>query len=118
MKNKILYNHLQLNKDGLYDQLETAITLERDTDFDNIGVKVTAATRIKILNKLIDIFKMIRYYRFEDALQEMSGITKRLKLHFNQLQKLNQPNYKVNIKYFSDIMKVLYSIIITSKKIR
>ena len=117
--NKKLYQHIQINKNGLHEQLDIAKKVEQDTDLDqNIGVKVTASTRIKILNKLISIFKMIKYSKYDTALEEMNGLTKRLKLHFYQLKKLKQPNYDTNVKFFTDIMKVLYSMIITSKKIR
>ena len=116
--NKALYYHLQENKNHLHEELDNArIIKERSSldDPDELGVKIASTTREKIFKQLIHIFKLIRHYQFTEALHEMSFITKRMKLHFYQLRKLGQPNYNVNVKYFTDLMKVCYSIIMNCK---
>lgn len=121
--NKALYHHLNMNKSNLHDELDRAVRLKEKSslDDDTLGVKITSLTREKILKQLIYIFKLIRHYDFVKALEEMTYVGKRMKLHFYQLRKLKQPNYETNVKFFTDIMKVCYSIIINckaSKKIR
>lgn len=121
--NQALYHHLNVSKGDLHDELDRAIQQKQRSslDDDTLGVKIASTTREKIFKQLIYIFKLIRHYSFVEALEEMSFVAKRMKLHFYQLRKLNQPNYETNVKYFTDIMKVCYSIIINckaSKKIR
>jgi len=116
--NKALYHHLASNKQNLHDELDMARGLKERSSLDNhdeIGIKITSTTREKIFKQLIHIFKLIRHYDFTEALKELCFCSKRMKLHFYQLRKLGQPNYEDNVKYFTDLMKVCYSIIINCK---
>jgi uncharacterized protein YaaN involved in tellurite resistance len=113
-----LYHHLNMNKQHLHDELDRARDLKQRSsldDPDELGIKIVSTTREKIFKQLIHIFKLIRHYEFQDALKEMTFTTKRMKLHFYQLRKLGQSNYEDNVKYFTDLMKVCYSIIINCK---
>ena len=115
--NKALYHHLNMNKSNLHDELDRAIVLKEKSDFDDtFGVKIVSTTREKIFKQLINIFKLIRHYEFDSAIYQLNNVAKRIKLHFYQLRKLGQPDYNVNVKYFTDLMKVCYSIIINCKK--
>jgi len=120
--NHALYHHLNMNKSNLHDELDRAIRQKEKSNLDDtLGVKITSTTREKIFKQLIYIFKLIRHYDFGKALEEMTFVCKRIKLHLYQLKKLEQPNYEDNVKYFTDLMKVCYSIIINckaSKKIK
>tara|TARA_R110000772_G_scaffold177080_2_gene288713 strand:- start:568 stop:933 length:366 start_codon:yes stop_codon:yes gene_type:complete len=120
--NKALYHHLNKNKSHLHDELDNAIIMKEKSDFDDtFGVKMVSTTREKIFKQLIQIFKLIRHYEFDTAICHINNVAKRIKLHFYQLRKLNQPDYETNVKYFTDLMKVCYSIIInckTSNRIR
>ncbi len=122
--NRALYQHLASNKENLHDELDRAISQKEKSSLDEpneLGVKITSTTREKIFKQLIHIFKLIRHYEFDRALGEISIVAKRIKLHFYQLRKLKQPNYNVNVKFFTDLMKVCYSIIVNckaSKRIR
>ena len=121
--NRALYQHLNNNKSNLHDELDRAISAKEKSslDDDTLGVKITSTTREKIFKQLIHIFKLIRHYEFDKALGEIAIVSKRIKLHFYQLRKLKQPNYDINVKYFTDLMKVCYSIIVNckaSKRIR
>lgn len=122
--NRALYQHLASNKENLHDELDRAISQKEKSSLDEpneLGVKITSTTREKIFKQLIHIFKLIRHYEFDRALGEITIVAKRIKLHFYQLRKLKQPNYNVNVKFFTDLMKVCYSIIVNckaSKRIR
>ena len=107
-----------MNKQHLHDELDRARSLKERSSLDNpdeLGIKIVSTTREKIFKQLINIFKLIRHYDFTQALNEMSFITKRMKLHFYQLRKLGQPNCEDNVKYFTELMKVCYSVIINCK---
>ena len=114
--NQLLYSHLNMNKNKIHDELDrTVIQKEKSNLYDTLGVKIASTTREKILKQLIYIFKLIRHYQFEEALKEMLFVSTRMKLHFYQLRKLKQSNYEINVKYFTDLLKVCYSIIINCK---
>ena len=115
--NGALYHHLNKNKSNLHDELDETIRRKEQSNLDDeLGVKITATTREKILISLINIFKLIRHSHFDTALKEINFVVKRMKIHFNQLRKLDQNNYITNVKYFTDLMKVCYSIIINCKR--
>jgi len=115
--NKALYHHLNMNKSNLHDELDRAIIKKEKSNFDDtFGVKIVSTTREKIFKQLIQIFKLIRHYEFDTALYQINNVAKRIKLHFYQLRKLEQPNYETNVKFFTDLMKVCYSIIINCKR--
>ena len=116
--NKALYHHLASNKENLHEELDRARNMKQKSslDDDTLGVKIVSTTREKIFKQLICIFKLIRHYQFEEALKEINFVAKRIKLHFYQLRKLKQPNYETNVKFFTDLMKVCYSIIVNCKR--
>ena len=115
--NKHLYYYLNKSKDDLHDELDKARYKKNvsSIDDDTMGVKITATTREKILIKFINIFRLLRYNDFVRALEEITNLSKRIKLHFYQLRKLKQPEYEINVKYFTDLMRVCYSIIVNSQ---
>ena len=136
--NKLFINELQRNKDHLYQELEIATDLKNDTDFDEtFGVKITATTREKIFKEAIEIFKLMKKIcigrpaklpslkRFlqsglgkvglsslEEISQRTIKLSKRIKLHFYQIKKLKQDNYKDNVEYFTNLLKVIYSFLL------
>ncbi len=116
--NKAVYHELNKNKEYLHDELDKAILLKNEFSFDDfeIGMKLTALTREKIFRSLINIFKLVRHYNFQEAEKELLLVSKRIKLHLYQMKKLYQSNIKENKEYFTDVIKVLLMIIINSKR--
>ena len=126
--NKLFINELQRNKDHLYQELEIATDLKNDTDFDEtFGVKITSTTREKIFKEAIEIFKLMKYSLLgkskvkgvegdksplEEISQRTIKLSKRIKLHFYQIKKLKQDNYKDNVEYFTNLLKVIYSFLL------
>lgn len=116
--NKALYHELNRNKENLHDELDKAILLKNEFSLDDfeIGMKLTALTREKIFKSLINIFKLVRHFKFQEAEKELLLVSKRIKLHLYQMKKLCQTNIAENKKYFTEIIKVLLMIIINEKR--
>ena len=115
--NKALYDHLAINRANLHEELDRAIQKKNQMGFEGIefGMKITSTTREKIFRSFVNIFKLLRYYKFDEAQKEIMIVSKRCKLHFYQLKKLNLKEREKNIEYITDIMKVCYSILLNSK---
>ena len=107
IKNKI---YTTINQ--LHEELDKSYEFKKDLDFDTeLGELVTTITRIKILREFINIFKLTKSLDKKTLiLEKTSNLTKRCKLHFCQLKKLQTENYEDNVKYFTTLMKVIYSL--------
>jgi hypothetical protein len=114
MINHNLKKYLNINKSQLHEELDIAIKLKNDCSYDDefIGIKLTALTREKIFSILINIFKNIHYNQFNKVQEDLIKVNKKIRLHIYQMKKLNAHNLKENIDYFTDILKVCYSIVI------
>lgn len=112
--NKSLYVFLNANKDKLYDELDKAIIMKNKYSLDDneIGCKLTCLTREKIFKQLINIFKLIRHSKTDEANKEIYYVSKRIKLHLYQMTLAEQPNVMENRVYFVNLLKTLLSIII------
>lgn len=114
---KQIKNKIYATTDHLYTELYKSYELKKELDFDTeFGELVANETRIKILKEFIDIFKLAKKRNNELILERTSNLTKRCKLHFSQLRRLETKNYKDNVMYFTTLMKVLYSLAINLKK--
>jgi len=116
--NKAIYNELNKNKENLHYEVDRAIEMKNECSFDDleIGMKLTALTREKIFKQLINIFKLVRHFKNQEAEKELLLVSKRIKLHIYQMNKLGQTNTEENKKYFVEIVKALLMIIINSKR--
>lgn len=117
MKNKIVETI-----DNLHYQVESSRLLLNQLDFDtDMGKKISILTRLKILNEMLYIFNKVKWLnrkgneandkkiKEEILIDNMRSLTKRCKLHFYQLRKLEQANFESNFAYFTLIIKLLYS---------
>ena len=117
MKNKIVETI-----DNLHYQVESSRLLLNQLDFDtDMGKKISILTRLKILNEMLYIFNKVKWLnrkgneandkkiKEEILIDNMRSLTKRCKLHFYQLRKLEQANFESNFVYFTLIIKLLYS---------
>ena len=114
---KQIKNKIYLTINGLYDELDKSYELKKELDFDTeLGELVATTTRIKILKEFIEIFKLAKKNDKKTLiLEKTSNLTKKCKLHFFQLKKLQTENYKDNVLYFTTLMKVIYSLVINLK---
>jgi len=114
---KQIKNKIYATTDHLHNELDKAHALKKELDFDEeLGSLIATTTRIKILKEFIKIFKLAKNNKKNEILEKMSALTKRCKLHFYQLKKLQTENYVDNVMYFTTLMKVVYSLIINLNK--
>jgi len=118
MVNNALKHYININKSHLHEELDTAIKLKNSCSYDDevIGIKLTALTREKIFNILINIFKNIHYNQFNKVQEDLIKVNKKIRLHIYQMKKLRAYNLKENMDYFTDILKVCYSIVIKHRR--
>ena len=80
-----------------------------DLNFEtDLGELVTATTREKIFNLMINIFKSIIEGDKEYILKNMPRLLKLIKLHTFQLVKLKTETLNVNIIYFREAVRTIY----------
>jgi hypothetical protein len=117
MINHNLKKYLNINKSQLHEELDIAIKLKNDCSYDDefIGIKLTSLTREKIFNLLINIFKNIYYNQFNKVEEDLIKVNKKIKLHLYQMARLNVYNLEENKIYFTDILKVCYSIVVKQR---
>lgn len=116
-KNQQLNQTIYSAIDNLYDEKERITELKNDLDYDTeFGELVATSTRLKIINELLTIMKILRRdNKDKQILIRVKQLTPRLKLHFNQLKKLHQKNYDKNTEYFELILKIIYSFALFKK---
>lgn len=101
--------------DNLYDELERNYNVKSVLDYETeFGELISVTTRLKIINELIIIFKMIKKKNTDKQiiLEKLLNVKKRIKLHFKQLKKLKQKNINENIEYFIIILKIIYGYVL------
>jgi hypothetical protein len=109
---KQIKNKIYSTINQLHDELDKSYQLKKELDFDKeFPELITNETRIKILKEFINIFKLARCNTKDKLiLEKCSGITKRCKLHFSQLKRLETKNYEDNVMYFTTLLRVLFSL--------
>lgn len=109
---KQIKNKIYTTINQLHDELDKSYELKKELDFDTeFPELITTETRIKLLKEFINIFKLAKNLeKKNEMLERSSGITKRCKLHFSQLKRLQTENYEDNVLYFTTLMRVVYSL--------
>ena len=107
IKNKI---YTTINQ--LHEELDKSYELKKELNFDTeFPELITNETRIKIIKEFIEIYKLAKKNTKDKLiLERSSAITKRCKLHFSQLKRLETKNYEDNVMFFTTLMRVLYSL--------
>ena len=109
---KQIKNKIYTTINQLHDELDKSYELKKELNFDTEFLElITNETRIKLLKEFINIFKLAKNLeKKNEMLERSSGITKRCKLHFSQLKRLQTENYEDNVLYFTTLLRVLYSL--------
>ena len=109
---KIIKNKIYTTINQLHDELDKSYELKKELDFDTeFPELITTETRIKLLKEFINIFKLAKKNTKDKLiLERSSAVTKRCKLHFSQLKKLQTRNYEDNVMYFTTLLRVLFSL--------
>ena len=113
---KQIKNKIYTTINQLHEELDKSYELKKELDFDTeFPELITNETRIKLLKEFIHLFKLAKKNENENEkckliLEKCSGITKRCKLHFSQLKRLETKNYEDNVMYFTTLLRVLFSL--------
>jgi hypothetical protein len=106
---------------NIHYEIDSANDLKNKLNFDTeMGRILTVVTRLKILREFLKLFKQIKLLNRGDIendilikqhilVDNMPALTRRCKLHFYQLRRLEESNYEHNTIYFTLIIKLIYS---------
>jgi hypothetical protein len=113
--NREIKNKIYTTINQLHEELDKSYELKKKLNFDTeFPELITNETRIKLLKEFINIFKLAKKNTKDKLiLERSSAITKRCKLHFSQLKRLETKNYEDNVMFFTTLMRVLYSLSIS-----
>ena len=113
-KVKKIHSNLLSEKD---DTLLRKSLVNEDTNF---GLHIALTTKLKVIEISLEIFNYFKTHKLnivtdEDRVQlflQAKLLNKRIKLHLNQIKKLNPNDYQMNSEYYSTYLKIIYSYII------
>jgi hypothetical protein len=110
--NREIKNKIYTTINQLHNELDNSYELKKELNFDTEFTElITNETRIKLLKEFIFLFKLAKNLeKKNEMLERSSAITKRCKLHFSQLKRLETKNYEDNVMFFTTLMKVVYSL--------
>ena len=113
----------KIHSNLLREQDETLLkksSVDEDKDF---GLHVALTTKLKVIEISLEIFNYFKTHKLaiktdEDKVQlfiQTKLLIKRIKIHLNQIRKLNPTDYQMNSEYYSQYIKIIYNYIIFGK---
>ena len=107
----------------LTEQDETLLkksSIDEDKDF---GLHVALTSKLKVIELSLEIFNYFKTHKLNIVTDEdrtklyiqTKLLIKRIKIHLNQIRKLNPSDYKHNSEYYSQYIKIIYNYIIYGK---
>lgn len=113
-KVKKIYSNLLAEQD---ETLLKKSSIDEDTNF---GLHIALTTKLKVIENSLEIFNYFKTHKLIIATDEdrvrlfilAKILVKRIKLHLNQIRKLNPADYKHNSEYYSMYIKIIYNYII------
>ena len=110
----------KIHSNLLREQDETLLkksSVDEDKDF---GLHVALTTKLKVIEISLQIFNYFKTNKLiiktdEDKVQlfiQTKLLIKRIKIHLNQIRKLNPTDYQMNSEYYSQYIKIIYNYII------
>lgn len=116
-KVKKIYSNLLAEKD------ETILKKSSIDEDKNFGLLVALTTKLKVIEISLEIFNYFKTHKLhiisdEDRIKlfiQTKLLVKRIKIHLNQIRKLNPNEYKNNSEYYSQYVKIIYNYILYGK---
>lgn len=116
-KVKKIYSNLLAEQD---ETLLKKFSVNEDTNF---GLHIALTTKLKVIELSLQIFNYFKTNKLlittdEDRIKlfiQTKLLVKRIKIHLNQIKKLNPNDYKHNSEYYSTYIKVIYNYILYGK---
>ena len=116
-KVKKIYSNLLAEKD------ETLLKKSSIDEDKNFGLHFALTSKLKVIELSLEIFNYFKTHKLnivtdEDRVKlfiQTKLLVKRIKIHLNQIKKLNPDDYKHNSEYYSTYIKIIYNYIIHGK---
>jgi hypothetical protein len=116
-KVKKIYSNLLAEKD------ETLLKKSSIDEDKNFGLHFALTSKLKVIELSLEIFNYFKTHKLnivtdEDRVKlfiQTRLLVKRIKIHLNQIKKLNPNDYKHNSEYYSQYIKIIYNYIIFGK---
>jgi hypothetical protein len=116
-KVKKIYSNLLAEKD------ETLLKKSSIDEDKNFGLHFALTSKLKVIELSLEIFNYFKTHKLnivtdEDRVKlfiQTRLLVKRIKIHLNQIKKLNPNDYKHNSEYYSTYIKIIYNYIIFGK---
>jgi hypothetical protein len=116
-KVKKIYSNLLAEKD------ETLLKKSSIDEDENFGLHFALTSKLKVIELSLEIFNYFKTNKLnivtdEDRIKlfiQTKLLVKRIKIHLNQIKKLNPNDYKHNSEYYSQYIKIIYNYIIFGK---
>lgn len=120
MYKQLFFREIKRYKSLMRDYIDQSNDVLNDSNIEtDIGIMVTCATRILILELYYTIFKEISNNNpniIDIINTKLKRLTKLNKLHFYQLKKLKQYNTEENTFFFLSVHKMVLTYLICAKK--
>jgi hypothetical protein len=109
----------------LAEQDETLLKKSSVDEDTNFGLHVALTSKLKVIELSLEIFNYFKTHKLNIVTDDdrtklyiqTKLLIKRIKIHLNQIRKLNPTDYKHNSEYYSQYIKVIYNYIIFGKYI-
>jgi len=116
-KVKKIYSNLLAEQD---ETLLKKSSVDEDKDF---GLHVALTSKLKVIELSLEIFNYFKTHKLNIVTDDdrtklyiqTKLLIKRIKIHLNQIRKLNPTDYKHNSEYYSQYIKIIYNYIIYGK---
>jgi len=116
-KVKKIYSNLLAEQD---ETLLKKSSIDEDKDF---GLHIALTSKLKVIELSLEIFNYFKTHKLNIVTDEdrtklyiqTKLLIKRIKIHLNQIRKLNPNDYKHNSEYYSMYIKIIYNYIIFGK---
>lgn len=110
----------KIHSNLLAEQDETLLKKSSIDEEKDFGLHVALTTKLKVIELSLQIFNYFKTHKLtiktdEDRVQlfiQTKLLIKRIKIHLNQIRKLNPTDYKENSEYYSTYIKIIYNYII------
>lgn len=113
----------KIHSNLLAEQDETLLKKSSINEDTNFGLHVALTTKLKVIEISLKIFNYFKTHKLaiktdEDRVQlfiQTKLLIKRIKIHLNQIRKLNPSDYQMNSDYYSQYIRIIYNYIIFGK---
>lgn len=107
----------------LAEQDETLLKKSSVDEDKEFGFHIALTTKLKVIELSLEIFNYFKTHKLaiktdEDRIKlfiQTRLLIKRIKIHLNQIRKLNPDDYKNNSEYYSTYIEIIYNYILFGK---